>query len=69
MNYIIYNYLAERARFELAVPFRARQFSRLLPSTTRPPLHCDIIQNIGLPAGRQGIIYKMVLYIIFYMLY
>ncbi len=31
--------LAERARFELAVPLLTRQFSRLFPSTTRAPLH------------------------------
>ena len=30
--------LAERARFELAVPFRVRPLSRRVPSTTRPPL-------------------------------
>jgi hypothetical protein len=30
---------AERARFELAVNLRSRQFSKLLPSTTRSPLH------------------------------
>ena len=27
---------AEAVRFELTIPFRVRQFSRLLPSTTRP---------------------------------
>ena len=30
--------MAERARFELAVEFPLQQFSRLPPSTTRPPL-------------------------------
>lgn len=30
--------LAERARFELAVPLLARRFSRPFPSTTRAPL-------------------------------
>ena len=30
--------MAERARFELAVPFRVRPLSRRVPSTTRPPL-------------------------------
>jgi hypothetical protein len=33
-----YLILAERARFELAVPFPAQQFSRLSPSTTQTPL-------------------------------
>ena len=33
--------VAERARFELAVPFRVRPLSRRVPSTTRPPLRCS----------------------------
>ena len=28
----------DRVRFELTIPLRVRQFSRLVPSTTRPPI-------------------------------
>ena len=38
--------MAERARFELAEPLPARQFSRLFPSTTRAPLRVLWSQTI-----------------------
>ena len=31
-------FLTDRVRFELTIPLRVRQFSRLVPSTTRPPI-------------------------------
>ena len=38
IEFLFIFYLAERARFELAVPLPIQQFSRLSPSTTQTPL-------------------------------
>src|SRR5207253_1809180 len=49
----IFYFLAEAVRFELTNGFPRRQFSRLLPSTTRPRFLGNRIIHKSSPAGRQ----------------
>ena len=44
-------YLAEEVGFEPTIPLQVWQFSRLLPSTTRPPFHN---RDYSLLAEREG---------------